>query len=335
MWKLASAMFEAQTHGLLGFDVFAKRMVSRLLAQFRALERGGSDISERLAQDLLFFCAQSASPGDGRKTPRLAAVRQVYGLARHAPVDYAVSSLGRFDPAWIAQARKRVTAAKESWSAVAGGELHRMAGMSEQFSLVGDSLKRLFPLGETFGHELQMAVGQTQQSGSAPPTALAMEVATSLLYVEAALEDTDFDHPELGRACAGAWPSVSSNVRQGRAPDPLEPWMEELYRRVSDRQTMGSVVQELRASLSEAEKQIDQFFRNPRDRPRDADSGAEPARPRCAACCRCSAWTMPPRPCCACATKSTAWPRPKSTSTVSCRPACSTAWPATLAPSAS
>ena len=42
--------------------------------------------------------------------------------------------------------------------------------------------------------------------------------------------------------------------------------MEELYRRVSDRQTMGSVVQELRASLSEAEKPIDQFFRNPADR---------------------------------------------------------------------
>jgi chemosensory pili system protein ChpA (sensor histidine kinase/response regulator) len=42
--------------------------------------------------------------------------------------------------------------------------------------------------------------------------------------------------------------------------------MEELYRRVSDRQTMGSVVAELRASLSEVEKQIDQYFRNPADR---------------------------------------------------------------------
>jgi chemosensory pili system protein ChpA (sensor histidine kinase/response regulator) len=41
--------------------------------------------------------------------------------------------------------------------------------------------------------------------------------------------------------------------------------MEELYRRVSDRQTMGSVVQELRASLSEVEKSIDKFFRNPSD----------------------------------------------------------------------
>lgn len=41
--------------------------------------------------------------------------------------------------------------------------------------------------------------------------------------------------------------------------------MEELYRRVSDHQTMGSVVDELRATLAEAEKSMDQFFRNPED----------------------------------------------------------------------
>ena len=265
MWKLASAMYEAQAQGLLGFDVFGKRMASRLLSQYRVLERGESEVSDRLAQDLLFFCAQSASPGDGRKAPRLAAVRQVYGLAHHTPVDYTSSVLGKFDPAWIAQARKRVVAAKESWSAVAGAEMHRMAGLSEQFSLVGDSLKRLFPLGETFGQELQLAVAQTQQSNAAPPAPLAMEVATSLLYVEAALEDTEFDGPEQAERVKRLAERLSA-VRQGRTPDPLEGWMEELYRRVSDRQTMGSVVQELRASLSEAEKVIDQYFRNPLDR---------------------------------------------------------------------
>lgn len=265
LWKLAAAVFEAQAHGLLGFDVFSKRLGSRLLSQFRVLERGETEVSERLAQDLLFFCAQSASPGDGRKAPRLAAVRQAYGLAHHAPVDYNVSALGRFDPALIAQARKRVTAAKESWSGVAGGELHRLAGLAEQFSLVGDSLKRLFPLGETFAAELQMAVTQTQASGAAPAAPLAMEVATSLLYVEAALEDAEFDAPEQAERVRRLADRLGS-VREGKPPAPLEPWMEELYRRVSDRQTMGSVVQELRASLSEVEKLIDQFFRKPDDR---------------------------------------------------------------------
>ncbi len=265
LWKLASAVFEAQAHGLLGFDVFSKRVASRLLAQFRILERGESEVSERLAQDLLFFCAQSAIPVDGRPVPRLNAARQAYGLAANVPVDYAVSVLGRFDPAVIAQARKRVTAAKDAWSAVAGGEMHRMTGLSEQFALVGESLKKLFPHGETFAAELQQAIGQTQVSSAAPPAPLAMEVATSLLYVEAALEDADFDHPDQAGRVQRLAERLAA-VRVGRTPEPLEPWMEELYRRVSDRQTMGSVVQELRASLSESEKLIDQYFRNPADR---------------------------------------------------------------------
>jgi chemosensory pili system protein ChpA (sensor histidine kinase/response regulator) len=265
LWKLASAVFEAQAHDLLGFDVFSKRMASRLLAQFRSVARGESEVSERLAQDLLFFCAQSASPGDGRHAPRLAAVRQAYALAHHAPVDYGVSVLGRFDPAVITQAKKRVVAAKDGWSAVAGGEMHRMTGLAEQFALVGESLKKLFPHGELFATELQQAVAQTQQLNAAPPAPLAMEVATSLLYVEAALDDIDFDHPEQAVRVQRLAERLAA-VRRGRAPDPLEGWMEELYRRVSDRQTMGSVVQELRASLSEVEKLIDQYFRHPDDR---------------------------------------------------------------------
>ena len=265
LWKLASGVFEAQAQGLLAFDVFSKRVASRLLPQYRIIERGETEVSERLAQDLLFFCAQSASPGDGKIAPRLAAVRSAYGLAHQVPTDYSVSVLGRFDPAQIAQARKRVSAAKEAWQAIAGGEMHRLAGLSEQFALVGDSLKRLFPLGEELAGELQQAVAVTQQLGSAPPAPLAMEVATSLLYVEAALEDSDFDNPEqAGRVRRLA--QRLEGVRQGKAPDPLEAWMEELYRRVSDRQTMGSVVQELRTSLSEAEKLIDQFFRKPEER---------------------------------------------------------------------
>ncbi len=261
-WKLAAAVFEAQAHGLLGFDVYGKRLGSRLLAQFRNLARGEIDVSERLALDLLFFCAQSRPATDA--TPRLAAVRQTYGLADSERVDYATSQLGRYDPAWLTQARKRVAAAKDTWSAVAGGEMHRLSGLGEQFSLVGDSLKRLFPSGELLAVALLDAAGGTLDSGAAPPAPLAMEVATCLLYVDAVLEDADFDHPQQGERVKRLAQRIT-HVRQGTAPDPLEAWMEELYRRVSDKQTMGSVVQELRSSLLEAEKLIDQFFRDTSD----------------------------------------------------------------------
>ena len=261
-WNLAAAMFEAQHHGLLPFDVFTKRVASRLLAQFRILSRGDSDVSERLARDLLFFCAQAAPGSPGLRLPRLNAARAAYGLPVQTPTDYSLSVLGRFDPAIIVHAKKRVAAAKEAWSATAGGEMHRISGLAEQFALVGDSLRRLFPFGESFAAELQSAVVQTQQSNAPPPAHLAMEVATSLLYIEAALEDGDFDDPEHADRVRRLGERLAA-VRQEAPPQPLESWMEELYRRVSDRQTMGSVVQELRASLSVAEKAIDDFFRNP------------------------------------------------------------------------
>src|SRR2546423_1969097 len=237
MWKLAAAVFEGQAQGLLQSDVFLKRVESRLLAQLRIVERGEGDVSERLAQDLLFFCAQAAAPAAGKPAPRLAAVRQAYGIATTTPVEYATSGLGKYDPAWLLQARKRVAAAKESWSAVAGGEMHRMSGLTEQFSLVGDSLKRLFPQGEAMASELQHAVSTTQQGAAAPGTALAMEVATGLLYVDAALEDADFDSADQGQRIQRLAQRIAA-VRQGAAPEPLEGWMEDLYRRVSHRQTL-------------------------------------------------------------------------------------------------
>jgi chemosensory pili system protein ChpA (sensor histidine kinase/response regulator) len=271
LWHMAAAFFEAQGQHLLVPDVYSKRIASRLLAQLRMSEHvddasarpdAGADVSQRLAQDLLFFCAQASSPGDGRKAPRLAAVRQAWNLSRRAPVDYLVTTLGRHDPAAIVQAKKRVNAAKESWAAVAGSELHRLSSLNEQFSLVGESLKKLYPAGDQLGGALSAAAAQTVQSAGAPAPMLAMEVATAVLFLEASLEDGDFDHPAQAERVQRLANRVHK-VSHGAQPEPLDAWMEELYRRVSDRQTMGSVVQELKGSLAEAEKAIDLYFREP------------------------------------------------------------------------
>ncbi|KAB2873465.1 MAG: hybrid sensor histidine kinase/response regulator, partial [Burkholderiaceae bacterium] len=263
LWQLAAAVYEGQARGLLKPDLYGKRLASRLLAQLRAGE--GADPSDRLAQDLLFFCAQAVPRSDKDPGPRLAAVRKAFELKPTSSVDYESARLGRFDPAVLAQARKRVAGAKDVWSAVAGGDNQRLAGLAEQFALVGESLQKLYPEGETLAKSLlQSAAHAVHAAGQVTPEH-AMEVATALLYVDASLEDQDLDHPELaGRVLRLA--QRVDGVRQGHSPGALEVWMEDLYRRVSDRQTMGSVVQELRASLSEIEKHIDEFFRNPAQR---------------------------------------------------------------------
>ncbi len=262
LWMLAAGQFEAQSRGLLPVDTLVKRLGSRLLAQLRA----GSDAapSERLAKDLLFFCAAArhAEPG---AAPRLDAVQQAYGLVEPATVDYRDDTLGRIDPNWVAAAKKRVAAAKESWASAAEGETHRLGGLDEQFAQVSESLQKLFPSGEVLGDTLRRAVVATLRSGRAPEPALAMEVATSMLYLEAALEDEAFDQPEQGERVKSLARRIESSSH-GEAPLPLENWMEELYRRVADRQTLGSVVHELRASLSEVERQCDEYFRDPSKR---------------------------------------------------------------------
>ena len=263
-WRLAHAFFEGMAHGCIPVEVYTKRVASGLLAQLRGQSRGSSDVSPRLAHDLLFFCAHAQPDAMGQMPAALAEVRKVWEVEQQGSINYLENQLGRYDPAWVVQARKRVAGAKDAWSAVAGGDLHRLGTLGEQFSLVGDSLQRLYPGGDWLATSLQQAMGATTQSMTAPPPALAMEVATSVLYLEASLEDADFDHPQQGERVRRLADRIDA-VRQGKPPEPLEPWMEELYRRVSDRQTLGSVVQELRATLTEVEGQIDSYFRHPED----------------------------------------------------------------------
>ncbi len=260
-WMLASGFLEALAGDHVPLTVHAKRVLSSLLKQLRVLVQGKETPSDRLAQELLFFCAQ-ASGSNAKPDSVLTNVRRTFGLDRHAPVNLLESSLGRYDPAWVAQAVKRVAGAKDGWSAVAAGELLRLGGLNEQFALVSESLKRLYPDGEVLAEALSQAVAQTVQSGQSPEPSLAMEVATSLLYQEASLEDGEFDHADQKDRIHRLAARIDA-VRLGQPAQPLESWMEDLYRRVSDRQTIGSVVQELRSNLSEAEKNIDQFFRDP------------------------------------------------------------------------
>lgn len=140
-WKLSSGFFEALGHGLLKPDVYIKRAASRILVQYTALARGERSVSERLAQDLLFFCSQAQPKGE--ETPVLKAVRAAWGLQDSEPVDYQTAVFGLFDPSVLAQARRRIDTLKEAWSGLAGGDLARLKSSVDQFGLVADSLRRL------------------------------------------------------------------------------------------------------------------------------------------------------------------------------------------------
>ncbi len=263
-WAVAAAFFEALALALVPADVYVKRAASRMLLQYATLARGDNTVSDRLAQDLLFFCAQ-AVPGSRDEARTLRAVRVAWGIADERAVDYTSEQFGRFDPIVLTQARKRIEAAKEMWSALSGGDLTRLRQVVDTFAQLSESLQKLHPPSLPMAQALTNAVDASLKSGQPPATELAMEVATSVLYLEAAFEDLDPQDRQLTARTVQLAGRIE-RAREGGHSEPLEPWMEELYRRVSDRQTMGTVVGELRSHLGELEKSLDQFFRRPADK---------------------------------------------------------------------
>lgn len=89
-----------------------------------------------------------------------------------------------------------------------------------------------------------------------------METATAVLFLEASFNDFQPGDAVFTHRLTQLAERLDA-VRKNQAAPALEPWMEELYRSFSDRQTMGTVVGESRTTLSETEQHLDQFFRNP------------------------------------------------------------------------
>ena len=161
--------------------------------------------------------------------------------------------------------RKRIASASETWSALSGGDSHKLKLAGEQFAAVTDLMAKLHPESKELAWALARTADATIKKATAPDPAVAMEVATTILYLDAVYEDLDPTDSELAHRSARLAQRLD-HVTAGGQPDPMESWMEELYRRVSDRQTMGSVVAELRGALGEVEKSLDAFFRNTADK---------------------------------------------------------------------
>ncbi len=69
-WTVCAGFFEALAQQALKPDLYAKRVASRVLMQYATLAKGEHGITERLLQDLLFFCAQAApEPTAAAATP--------------------------------------------------------------------------------------------------------------------------------------------------------------------------------------------------------------------------------------------------------------------------
>ncbi|MGC9162656.1 MAG: Hpt domain-containing protein [Thiomonas sp.] len=274
LWWLARGVFEALGAGLLAPDLDIKRLLNRLNLQLRSQLQGQNPAPQRLGHDLTFFCAQAlhaSGQTDPSRLPNLRAIDTKLQLSAAPFADYRQSHFGRIDPALVQQVRKRVQALRDAWSALAGQtQTHldpaRMARLTELAQALQQPLHTLVPGSEALAAALVTVFKAVAARNDLLTPERALDVATAILFLE-----ISFGHfrPEeqhfLERAQTLA--QRLNQSAQGLDPAPLAGWMEDLFRQASESQTMGSVVQELRADMSTVEKLLDAYFRNPATKP--------------------------------------------------------------------
>ncbi len=276
LWWLARGLFEALGARRLSPDLDIKRLLNRLNLQLRSQLQGQSPAPQRLGHDLVFFCAQALHGGDGSAAlPVLDAIAARLHLAQAPFADYQQSHFGLIDPALVQQARKRVQTLRDAWGALAGhAQTHldaaRMTRLVELAQALQQPLRALVPGSEVLVDSLAALFKKIGARNDFLTPERALDAATAILFLEISLAHFRPEEQRFLERSQILARRLDQSL-EGTTPDPLAGWMEDLFRQASESQTMGSVVQELRADMNAVEKLLDAYFRDPAHKPELAD----------------------------------------------------------------
>ncbi len=263
-WWMAEGVFEAHGSSLVARDLFSKRLCSRLNLQLKALVTGLSQPAQKLGHELLFFCDRASAESHARaaSTPVLDAIAEAAGLAQHPPVDFDQIYFGRVDPAQVQLVRRRVVQVKDGWSQLANEDFSRVDRVLDACQQLARALRAIAPGAEALAIAVEHVVRAVSARRELLTPERVLEVATALLFLEASFAHFRADDASfLPHAHELAQRLERSAV--GSDAGTFAPWMEELYRRTSEGQTMGTVVEELHHDMATVEELLDAYFRDP------------------------------------------------------------------------
>jgi chemosensory pili system protein ChpA (sensor histidine kinase/response regulator) len=260
-WWAARGLFEALDAFGLPVDEEFKRFLARLNQQLQRQIEGGPAVSERLFTEALFHVSRSG-PG----IERADAVRRLYRLDELAPRDYAESASGAPDIEARRTLQDAIRQVKVLWGQLAASgrvDTTRLAAELERARAAASRLDAL-PAARVLACIASVGADAT----SASPVlreALAMEVATALLLLEARAEDPARPDPRFAER-ADALIERIERAASGLGLAPAADWIAGLAREAQERVSLGAVVGETRGALHEIEMRLDRYFRAPADR---------------------------------------------------------------------
>jgi chemosensory pili system protein ChpA (sensor histidine kinase/response regulator) len=258
-WHVLRVFAETVKNGQVPNERYVKQLFARINLQIRRLSEGSPSIAERLLRDALFFIAGVEHPSESALQ-----IRAAYQLDGLVPADYDKKRYGQTDAAALIQARERISNAKNMWNRITSGEAALVGAFSAEMQGLADAGARLGS--PSLAKLLRELNGITRHATNAQAnSALGLEMATSLLFVENALNH--IGHlPENFSERADAMSARLLAIVSGEKPADSAQWLDDMSREAQQRQTVLALASEMQASLRQIEKMLDEYFRDPSQR---------------------------------------------------------------------
>mgnify|MGYP003912887491 CR=1 FL=1 len=258
-WWVLHGFAEGVAAGLIRNELYIKQLFARINLQIRRLSEGSSSIAERLLRDALFFIARAERP-----SPKMLEIRQAYQLDGLVPPDYEKKRYGQIDVDALVAAKERLSAAKNIWNRIAGGDVRAASSFELEMSGLAEACSKLnAPSLSKLLRELNGIARHAAYSN--PGEGVGLEMATSLLFVENALSQIAHLSDDFS-ARADALTARLLSIVSGEQPTEVSPWLDDMSRQAQQRQTMTVLVAEMQSSLRQVEKMLDEYFRDPTQR---------------------------------------------------------------------
>lgn len=168
------------------------------------------------------------------------------------------------DPDLLSQTDLLIQTVKEYWSQLSAGVSNRPSNLSLAFNNLHKIVNHLWPELASLTQALVNCIEKLIQNEQSVSPSLALEVATTLLFLEDTIADVYSSDPDVKVKTEVMFHRLQQVSQNQDAPN-LLPWMEALFRRSGDHQTIGNVAGELKQLVSEIERNFETIFGSPKN----------------------------------------------------------------------
>ncbi|HUP29946.1 MAG TPA: Hpt domain-containing protein, partial [Usitatibacter sp.] len=266
-WTAATGFFDAFVFGGLDVSPSAKPLFAKLDQQVKQLMDGGSKVAERLFRDLLLAVGRARPVSE-----RITLLKETYRLEQLLAIPDGVH--GADDEALagaVRELRELTAQQKDTWLKYTSGNRAALEPFGKQSLVLADRAGKLPQRDILMVLTRLTDVAPGLKARAIPPSeAQSLEVATSLLFIESALEN----YFKLGADFSRQANTVTERLKSAMAGEALPPMdaiegglLDEMTRRAQEKLLVFQVGQEVQVNLQNIEQVLDGYFRDAARRP--------------------------------------------------------------------